>query len=160
MANDLLNIVTKINNAIRSPQVRRIAASTVLAKQKPRIFEQGLAENGSKIGTYGTNPISIARNRQARNTGKTYFKGGYAEYKTAIGKNPGYVNLVNTGQMAADYGLIVNGDQLAFGFQNNVNADKAEWMESKYSKEIFELTDSEFELYINTTLYELDKASR
>lgn len=160
MANDLLNIVTKINNAIRSPQVRRIAASTVLSKQKPRIFEQGLAGNGSKIGTYGTNPISIARNRQARNTGKTFFKGGYAEYKTAIGKNPGYVNLTNTGQMASDYGLIVNGDQLAFGFQNDLNGDKAGWMEEKYQKEIFELTDSEFELYINTTLYELDKAAR
>lgn len=160
MANELLNIVNKVNNAIRSPQIRRIAASTVLSKQKPRIFEQGLAENGSKIGTYGTKPISIAKNRQARNTGKTFFKGGYSEYKTAIGKNPGYVNLVNTGQMQSDYGLIVNGEQLAFGFQNDVNADKAGWMETKYDKEIFELTDSEFELYINTTLYELDKATR
>ena len=158
MANDLLNIVNKVNNAIRSPQIRRIAASTVLSKQKPRIFEQGLAENGSKIGTYGTNPISIAKNRQARNTGKTYFKGGYSEYKTAVGKNPGYVNLVNTGQLQADYGLIVNGDLLAFGFQNSVNADKAGWMESKYDKEIFELTDPEFNLYVEVLSFELNKA--
>lgn len=160
MANDLLNIVTKINNAIRSPQPRRIAASTVLARQKPRIFEQGLAENGSKIGTYGTNPISISKNRQARNTGKTYFKGGYAEYKTDIGKNPGYVNLDNTSQMKGDYGVIVNGDELGNGFQNDVNADKARWMEEKYGKDIFALTDSEFDLYVNTLLYELDKAAR
>jgi len=160
VANDLLNIVTKVNNAILSPVPRRIAASTVLAKQKPRIFEQGLAENGSKIGTYGTNPISIAKNRQARNTGKTYFKGGYAEYKTAIGKNPGYVNLTNTGQMAADYGLIANGDELAIGFQNSVNADKSEWMEDKYQKDIFSMTDSEFNTFVNTLVYELDKAAR
>lgn len=160
MANDLLNIVNKVNNAIRSPQIRRIAASTVLSKQKPRIFEQGLSENGSKIGTYSTKPISIARNKQARNTGKTYFKTGYAEYKTDISKNPGYVNLDNTGQLKADYGLIVNGDQLAFGFQNDVNADKAGWMETKYGKDIFSLTDPEFDLYINTTVYELDKAAR
>lgn len=160
MANDLLNIVNKVNNAIRSPQIRRIAASTVLSKQKPRIFEQGQAENGSKIGIYSTKPISIAISKQARNTGKTRFKAGYAEYKTDIGKNPGYVNLVNTGQMQGDYGLIVNGDQLAFGFQNDVNGDKAGWMETKYGKDIFSLTESEFDLYINTTVYELDKAAR
>lgn len=158
MANDLLNIVNKVNNAIRSPQIRRIAASTVLSRQKPRIFEQGQAENGSKIGTYGTNPISIAKNRQARNTGKTFFKGGYSEYKTAIGKNPGYVNLTNTGQLQSDYGLIVDGDQLAFGFQNDVNADKAEWMEKKYDKEIFELTESEFKLYVDVLSFELNRA--
>lgn len=160
MANELLNIVTKVNNAVRSPRIRTLAISTVLAKQKERIFQRGESSSGAKIGTYGTKPISIAKNRQARNTGKTFFKSGYAEYKTAIGKNPGYVNLVNTGQMQADYGLIVNGDLLAFGFQNDVNGDKAGWIETKYGKDIFSLTDPEFELYINTILYELDKAAR
>jgi hypothetical protein len=157
VANDLLNIVNKVNNAIRSPEIRRIAMSTVLAKQKERIFQRGEDASSAKIGVYGTNPISIAKKNQARNTGKTFFKGGYSEYKTAIGKNPGYVNLVNTGQMQADLGLIVNGDTYAFGFQNEANANKSGWVEDKYSKEIFELSDPEFKLYVDVLQYELNR---
>lgn len=157
MANELLNFVSKINDAIRSPRVRKIALTTVLSVHKPRIFESGLDANGAKIGTYSTNPISIAKNRQARNTGKTYFQGGYSEYKTAVGKNPGYVNLRNTDQMMMDFGLIQNGDEFAFGFQNQENYNKSQWIQDKYDKGIFELSDKEIEMLVDALVYELNK---
>jgi hypothetical protein len=158
VANDILNIASRVNNAIRSDRPKRIAATTVLAKHKARIFERGEAESGGKIGTYSTKPISIARSQQARDTGQTYFKTGYAGYKTAVGKNPGFVILRNTDQMYADYGLVQSGSEIGFGFQNQHNTDKAGWMESKYDKSIFELSDSEFNLYVDVLLSEQTKA--
>lgn len=149
MANELLGLVDRVNNAIRSERVLRTAITTVLAVHKPRIFERGLDGNNSKIGTYGTNPISISKKSQARQTGKTYFKGGYAEYKKAIGKNPGYVNLRNTDQMMIDYGIIWSGGKFGLGFQNDENGNKSNWMEKKYGKDIFTHTDDELNLLGN-----------
>lgn len=158
VANDILNIAARVNNAIRSDRPKRIAASTVLAKHKARIFERGESESGGKIGTYSTKPISIAQGKQARNTGQTYFPAGYAQYKSAVGKNPGFVILRNTDQMYADYGLVQSGSEYGFGFQNQSNTDKAEWMESKYDKSIFSLSDAEFNLYVDVLLHEQTNA--
>lgn len=157
-ADELLNIAKKVEQAIRSVKVRKIALTTVLAVHKPRIFEKGEAQDGSKIGTYSTNPISIAKSQQARNTGRSRFPGGYSEYKTAVGKNPGYVNMRNTDQMMGDYGLIQSGDAYAFGFQNEANAAKSGYMTDKYQKEIFHLSDKEVELLGEILMAELTKA--
>lgn len=143
MANEFTAILQKINSAIRSDRNMRIALTTVLAVHKPRIFEQGFDAKGNQIGTYSTKPASISKSKQARNTGKTYFPGGQAEYKRAIGKNPGYVILDDTGQMKADYGLVGSGLDWGFGFQNDFNYDKSQWMEKKYFKFIFDLSRNE-----------------
>lgn len=134
MADELLNIVSKVNSAIRSDKGRRIALSTVMALHKPRIFDQGLDASGAKIGTYSKK---------------------YGQYKTSIGRNPGYVNLRLTDQMFFDYGILVSGDSYAFGFQNSFNADKAGWLSDKYEKEIFHLSESELDTLMNVLISEL-----
>ena len=156
--NELKNLVDKINNAVRDEKFQRVAMSTTLAIHKPRIFAQGKDVNNSKIGTYSTNPISISKKNQARNTGKTYFKGGYAEYHQDIGKGGSDVNLRNTDQMMIDYGIVGSGGQFGFGFQNSVNADKAGWMTDKYDKEIFALTDSEVNVFANVVVEQLNRS--
>ena len=143
MANELTGLINRIEASIRSDRNMRITLSSVLAVHKPRIFEQGQDATGGKIGTYGTNPISISKKNQARNTGRTYFKGGYAEYKSAVGKNPGFVILRNTDQMYADYGIVGSNGDYGFGFQNTVNYNKSQWMEEKYKKDIFDLSSNE-----------------
>jgi hypothetical protein len=157
VANELKNLIDKINIAVRDEKIKRVALTTVLAIQKPRIFEKGLDDNGAQIGTYGSNPISISKKNQARNTGKTYFKGGYAEYKSAIGKNQGYVNLRNTDQMMMDYGVIFNGSETGLGFQNPLNANKAGWMQEKYNKEMFFLSDKEVDVIGNVIVQQLNR---
>lgn len=157
MANELIGLVDRINNAIRSERVLRTAITTVLAIHKPRIFEKGLDGSNSKIGTYGTNPISIAKKSQARQTGKTYFKGGYAEYKKEIGKNQGFVNLRNTDQMMIDYGIVFEGGQFGLGFQNDLNGNKSNWMEGKYKKDIFDHTQEELDLLGNVLSREINR---
>lgn len=158
MANELKNLVDKINNAIRGERVKRVALTTALAIHKPRIFQKGQDSTGSTIGQYGTNPISISKKNQARNTGKTYFKGGYAEYKSAVGKNPGYVILRNTDQMMMDYGLVSNGADFGIGFQNQVNADKAGWLSEKYNKNVFALSDHELEILASVIVNQINNS--
>lgn len=157
MADEILNISVKINAAIRSDRVIRTAISTVLTRHKARIFNEGLDANGAKIGTYSTVPISIPKRKQARDTGKTKFPGGYAEYKTSIGKNPGYVNLQNFGHMMADYGLIQSGMEYGLGFQNQENYDKSIAVQDHFDKTIFAHSNEEVELLGNVLIYELNK---
>ncbi len=139
-------------------QVYLAATNTVLAQQKRRIFQDGKAANESQIGTYGTKPISIAKDKQARNTGKTYFKGGYREYKSLVGKGSSFVNLRNTDQMMMDLGTtVVSPKEFGIGFQNELNGNKSQWMEDKYNKDIFTTTDREDELFLNVVNFELNR---
>lgn len=147
MANEYLNLHEKFVNAIRDDRNQRVAAVTVLSQYKPRIFEKGQDSKNSKIGTYSKKPISISKKNQARQTGKTYFKGGYSEYHSDIGKGGDNVILDNTSQMKQDLNLIKNGPDWAFGFQNDVNGNKMEWMNKKYGKEISNATDQEVKLF-------------
>lgn len=158
MAGELVNLVVRVNRAIRSDRSLRIAVSTALSEQKPRIFEKGLDENNAQIGTYGTNPISIARSKQARNTGRTYFPGGYSEYKSAVGKNPGFVILRNTDQMMQDYGIVGQGNELGAGFQNPHNYEKSQWMMDKYNKNIFFHSQAEVDVLGKVLEDELSKS--
>jgi hypothetical protein len=125
VANELLNMVNKVNAAIRSDQIKRTALTTVLAIHKPRIFEKGQAEDGSKIGTYSKK---------------------YGETKKKLGRNPGFVNLRLSDQMMADYGLIQNNNDYGFGFQNSFNADKMGWNTDRYGKRIAALSQDEMTL--------------
>lgn len=145
-------------NRILSNGVLVAAVNSVMAMQKKRIFEDGKASNDSKIGTYGTKPISISKGRQAKQTGKTRFRGGYREYKSLTGKEAGFVNLQDTGQMMMDLGTtLVGRNEVGIGFSNTFNADKSEWNETKYKKEIFATTESEDDLFIKVLEFELGK---
>lgn len=143
MANEFTGLISKINNAVRNDRNLRVALSSILAIHKQRIFSGGFDGRGVKIGTYSTKPISISKSQQARNTGKTFFKGGYAEYKRAIGKNPGYVNLRNTDQMMMDYGLVGSNMSYGFGFQNSANYEKMQHVQNKYQKDIADISNNE-----------------
>lgn len=158
MANEFIAVLDKINTVVRADRTMRTALTTVMAIHKPRIFEQGFSAKGVKLGTYSTKPISIARSQQARNTGKTFFKGGYAEYKRAIGKNNGFVNLRNTDQMYGDYGLIGSGQNFGFGFQNSENYRKSQYMEAKYQTPIFDLSRYEDEILADTLVIQIKNA--
>lgn len=156
MAKEIQDLIQRINKAVKSEKAMRTALTSVLAIHKPRIFQTGQDANKSKIGRYSTTPISISKKNQARNTGKTYFKGGYAEYKDAIGKG-GDVNFRNTDQMQMDYGIIQNGSEFGFGFQNAENFNKSQWLQDKYDKDVFDLTDQELDILGDVHKAEVEK---
>lgn len=158
MANELQQIIKDIQKAATSDKPMRTALTTLLAIQKQRIFQQGQDRNKTTIGTYSTKPISISKNSQARQTGKTYFKGGYAEYKSAIGKNEGKVNLRNTDQMQMDYGIVKgSGTSWGLGFQNEENYNKSQWNSEKYKKDIFDPSDQELSIFADVLKAEIEK---
>lgn len=156
MAKEIQELIQRINRAVRSEKAMRVALTSVLSVQKSRIFQSGQDASKSKIGKYSTKPISISKKNQARNTGKTYFKGGYAEYKAAIGKG-GDVNFRNTDQMQMDYGIIQNGNQFGFGFQNVENYNKSQWLQDKYDKDVFDLTEQELNILGDVLKIEIEK---
>lgn len=158
MADQIIDQINKLNEFIQSDRNIRTALITTLAIQKPRIFVKGLDSNGNEIGTYSKNPISISRKNQARNTGKTYFKGGYSQYHGEIGKGSSKVILRNTDQMYMDYGLVGSAGKYGFGFQNSENYNKSQWMEEKYKKDIFSLSESEINVLTNVLVDQLNKA--
>lgn len=159
MASDWNKVINELNLIRRSDRAMRIALNSVLASQKQRIFSRGEAVSGGKIGRYSTTKTSISRKNQARNTGKTYFPGGYAQYKTAIGKNPGFVNLRNTDQMMVDYGIeiIAVNSEYGIGFDNDFNYDKSQWAEERFDKTIFDESDAEGDLMERILYRELEK---
>jgi hypothetical protein len=151
VANEWDIIIRKVNNGLKTDKAVRTGINTVLAVQKQRIFVGGKDDKDSQIGQYSTKPASISKKNQARQTGKTFFPGGYAEYKSAIGKNPGYVNLQNTSQMFMDYSFHVLGsDSYGLGFHNQENYNKSQWMEDKYGKEIFSQSGKEAQILTQT----------
>jgi hypothetical protein len=158
VANELVLFVDRVNKAILDDRNIRTALTSVLAVHKPRIFERGLAANGSKIGTYSTTPASVSKARQARNTGKAYFKGGYAEYKKDVGKNPGFVILRDSDQMYADYGVQGAAGNWGIGFTNQFNANKSGWNEEHFDKAIFKLNDSEVEVFKSVMIDAIKRA--
>ena len=145
MADNAWDIVLKkTQDMVKFDRAIKIGIQTVLATQKKRIFIEGNDSSQNKIGKYSTNPISISKKNQARDTGKTYFKGGYSEYKNLIGKNPGYINLVNTGQMSFDYAFFDLGNSTyGIGFNNSFNFDKSQWQEAKQNKKVFQQSSEE-----------------
>lgn len=155
MANEFTTLITKINSVVRSDRNLRTAITTVLAIHKQRVFSQGFDAKGVKIGQYSTKPTTVSKDQQARQTGKTFFKGGYSEYKRAVGRNPGFVVLRNTDQMMMDYGLVGSNGNYGFGFQNSENYKKSQWLQNKYQKDIFDISRFEIETLADISVQQL-----
>lgn len=158
MAKGYDNLISQLNRMQLNDRAGIAAVNSVLAQMKKRIFQQGKASNGSKIGTYSTNPISISKKAQARNTGKTYFPGGYRQYKSLTGKGANTVNLRNTDQMMMDLSTtVVKKGQYGIGFNNQFNADKMDWNEEKYGKDIVDSTNAEDNTFARVYEFEIKK---
>lgn len=151
-------LISQVNKMMQTDRIVVATLSTVLAGQKKRIFQTGKDANGSKIGNYSTKPISISRKNQSRNTGKTYFEGGYRQYKSLTGKGSATVNLRNIDQMMMDYGLHILGrNEYGLGFNNKFNFDKSNWNEEHFDKEIFAESDADAKTFTRVFEYELNR---
>ena len=156
MAKEIDDLIKRIDRAVKSEKVMRTALTTLLTVHKQRIFQSGQDAEGGKIGKYSTKKISIAKSKQARDTGHTVFEGGYAQYHREIGKGDD-VNFRNTDQMMADYGIIQNGNQFGFGFQNSLNYNKSQWVQDHFDKDVIDLSRKELDLLGDVHKAEVEK---
>lgn len=136
MADELLNISRRVKDAITSDKTIRIALSTTIAVHKARIFEKGLKTSGGKIGKYSKK---------------------YGEFKSKLGRNPGFINFRLTDAMMNDYRVIASATEYGFGFNDDLNANKADWLQDRFGT-VFEINDQELELYTNVLFFELERA--
>lgn len=147
---DYTKYIEALNRIVSSDKIHKTALLTVLAQHKRRIFQQGLDEKMSRIGTYDTTPANIKG---------TYYPGGYAQYKASKGKNPGFVVLRDTDSLQVGYGLkvIKYNQEYGFGHDNSFNYDKTQWMETKYQKRIFAPSQADRQLLLDTINVQLNR---
>lgn len=130
-------LLAQVNQMRNIDKAVRAALSTMVAEQKERIFNNGRASDGSRIGRYSK---------------------GYQKLRRKKGKPANFVNLRFTDQMFFDYSLIILGrGTYGIGFKNQFNYDKSVWNEKRYKKEIFVETAQEAKLVDKTIQAYLDR---
>ena len=96
------------NKISRAAKVAELAAlNELLADTSERIFEDGKAADGSKIGTYSERPWNASEELGdlkgqvpiSKLRGQTFFKGGYKELRGKLGRENQFVNLDLTGSL-------------------------------------------------------------
>jgi len=126
-------------------KAQRTAGLTMLVKVKERVFNNGGGKNseGQSFGAYNSKYKEVRAKKESRTNAN--------------------INLVFTGDLERDFKLGVNNGDYCLGFEaepnggKNPNASqKSEWLEERYG-DIFQLTDSESDLFTNVFLFELDK---
>jgi hypothetical protein len=121
----LAQLGTKMLTLQQADSLLREVSTSMLAVTRERIHEQGLNASGSQIGEYSDRYLKL---RESNNLGTD---------RT--------VRLFFTGQMQNDYSVVDLSDtEYALGYQNQLNADKADWAEDRFGK-IFALTDGELD---------------
>lgn len=115
----------RVLSAAQADSLLREIAVSMLAVTQKRIHTDGKKADGSQIGTYSNSYLKVRSNP-----------------KNKLGTDPNII-LFFTGQMQNDYKVVPLSDtEYALGYDNQLNADKADWAEDRFGK-IFALTDDE-----------------
>jgi hypothetical protein len=141
-----------------------IAARDVLPDMADRIFNKGQATDGGPIGSYSTKPIYIEKTRSPRSAGvekkSTYFfKGGYKEFKSRIGRGE-KVNLKVFGRLQQDFLSPLKIDLpngVRYELKNEENAKKKSGAEDHFARVIFNLTPEERSTIVRTVSFEITR---
>lgn len=132
---DYTKYINQIRRLLNDDRPIRAGIEAALKAQKQRIFTSGMDSAGGKIGVYSRKPATIKGTRYPR---------GYAEYKSALGKNPGFVILRDTDSLMDSYNFeVVQKNNEYTVAPDAANFNKTKWMESKYKKTIFAHTAAE-----------------
>jgi hypothetical protein len=180
---DLDRFLTRFGTRIAKAKnrIETVALKDVQGRMLNRIFNRGLAANGSKIGSYSTKPILIGSSsffkksasnsllgskakRRALNwvtiNGKrlAVLPGGYKEVRSIQGRQASYVDLQLKGDLfrSIQVGKTNTGSNV-LGFINDLSKAKADGNEDRFGKKIFALSSSEDKAINKAILRELDK---
>ncbi len=159
-------------------RVTTVGAFATLAEYKTRIFTEGKASSGAKIGSYDTSPFYASSeslrglpkgkfNKKGK-TGKskfksgkshksTYLKSGYKEFRSKAGRQNSKVDLNLTGASQQTIQVGTKGDQTVIGFTDPKRMVILEAKERKYGKDIFTLSQQEQAVYQETVDREIQQ---
>lgn len=180
LKSNLNSVIGKLEALLTNPEtfdsiVRTVAIGS-LASMQTRIYEDGEKSDSTKIGKYSTTPIyvSVVANpgksfgRPIGKTGQSkfadgrdhksrYFKDGYDGFKSAIGRNPGFVNLSLSGQLNSQMSIITTSTGYGIGWIDTEKVDRALALQDKYGK-LWSLTQNENEQAKKIAINELIKS--
>lgn len=161
-----------------------IGVHSLISEMIPRIFEQGIATDGGRIGTYeSTKPIyvnttynaplkqaPIGKNGEAKfkngKTKKTTYYESYKDFRQKQGRESSFVNLDLTGELQRDIAkgesmidisqFRVDANEYRITVSKDINVGKVRGAEKKYGK-IFDPTEEEIETLLKVVDFELNK---
>lgn len=131
------NIEEKIKKLGDKEYIPRTLSFDLIDLMTKRIHIDGVAADGSQIGTYSKDYLSLRRRKYSRS----------ADSKIIVSL---------TRQLENDWNVIATDDGYGIGFLNSHNFDKARWVEANKGKKIFSLSATE-QQYINDTVDQLVK---
>lgn len=177
---NLLNRLKLLQLVVGNPETQKrvstAAAFTVLAQYKRRIFVDGLASDGSKIGQYSTkqfyqnpnkltgvsiggvsplgkNGLDTFKNGKKKKT--RYLSNGYKELRELTGRQSDFVDLNFSGSTEGSIQVGASGDAVVIGFINDKAVEIMQGNEERFGKEIIAVSDEEREIGIKAARNEL-----
>ena len=190
MLDSLIDRLTLLSEVFRDPETERrmslAAANAVIPEYKQRIFREGLASDGSLIGTYSKSPFYVNPNNETLfigvpkpkfkpegKYGQTVFKNGkphktkylangYLELRNSIGRvaqnsdNPENVNLDFSSTLRVSIDIEPRGNSFAVTYTDPASADIMEYQEVRFGKTIHEPTAEEREAGTQAARLELE----
>ena len=143
------------------------AANRVISQFKRRIFNDGEAASGAKIGNYSMKPAGFSRRQFVKKSifiggsdgGDTMqFKGGYKEFRQLQGRQTAFVDLRLSGSLENSIQLVKDGENaILIAITNEDEAKKARENEKRFSKVIFSLSESEKKTFSEALLSGAEK---
>lgn len=154
--------------ALRDPQRLQLIGTTVVARQKQRIFTDGKKADGSGIGKYSSKPLYVSpaqapkaitpegkTGRRRFKSGKPhktkYYAGGYKAFRADVGRQSDKIDLDLSSRLRFSYQMETTPYQIKLGFTSPTEAKKARGIENRFGN-IFGLTDSEKQLIVSKAL--------
>ncbi len=176
------SLIGKMQQLQDRDKLLRAVATNVLKTMKTRIHRDGIAADGSQIGTYspGYMKVRTGNFKNAKKTGSRKNSGTFTESvirlnretgvftgEEKVGKKRPRYNRTGdtkvicslTRNMENDIKILPTTDGYGIGYSNDVNAEKVGWLENTYEKPIFTIGESErtvitetIQTYINEEL--------
>ena len=152
---EVVNIIIGKLEDIDIKGMTALQASTAIADMRKRIHVEGKDSNGAQIGTYSAAYLKVRTGlysdaKKAKKGVKS--AGKFSKGKSKGGERPKYqrgsdpkIILSLTRQMESDMIIIPIENGAAIGYSNEFNFNKSQWNETKYKKNIFNLTEKEKE---------------
>lgn len=157
LINDVQKAIVKLGSEEVSSRVGLAVCSNVEANIKRRVFNDGLATDGGKIGDYSTTPIYVNNDgytglpNRFKPVGKNssgnfkngnprkskYYSGGYKAFRNDVGRQTSYVDLELTSAMRLAFVTGRTSRGFAVGFINTEQSKKAVGNEKRFGKVIF-----------------------
>jgi hypothetical protein len=178
----ITRLINKIGNRIakKSNRIEIVVLKTVEGLMKRRIFNSGIASDGSKIGNYSTRPIlvgasSFANKSKARNVlgskkrrrdeidwrtvkGRrlAVFPGGYKQLRRVQGFQTAYVDLEVNGDLRRSIVVGKSGTDNVIGFFNDDQRIIGRAQEDRFKKDIFAISTKELKEMDRAFIREVD----